>query len=128
MMDRRRLLSMIVGSAAAPAIGAKTAARILGVGIDAIGPMPADVVGTEQAAATGAPQAGVWWGTPAQIAMDSKRRAMWSDESRRYDHFKSWGPAFRRSIIARELQAEELLQRKFERDEDFLARVLQGLL
>ena len=124
MLNRRGLLSLIAGSMAAPAIGAKTAASILGVSTDLVGPMPVE----GSSAAVGAIEPAGWWGSAAQIAMDARIQSHWESEQARYSHMKSWGPAFKRSIIARELQAENLLRRKLERDQDLLERVLAGLI
>ena len=122
-MNRRGLLSLIAGSMAAPAIGAKTATSILAVSTDLVGPMPVE------GATTATPlEANGWWGSAAQIAMDARIQSHWESEQARYSHMKSWGPAFKRSIIARELQAENLLRRKLERDQDLLNRVLAGVI
>ena len=106
----------------APAMGAKTAASILGVGIDAIGPQPVEAMSS--GVAVGEHD---WWGSAAQIAMDARNQAHWESEQARYSHMKSWGPAFKRSIIARELQAENMLRSRMERDQNLMERFLAGL-
>ena len=116
-MNRRGLLSAIMGGGAAvSALGPKAAAAALGMDLTTVGaaiPMP-------EAIGIGNP----WYGSLPHIrleaAIEAKSRAHYGE----YAHMKSWGRAFRLSVIEREAMAHSLLRQKMDRDEIFAAKVI----
>lgn len=122
MMKRRSLLSLFGGAVLAPGIGPKEAAKILGVHPHPPAPMP-----VSQAVEGFGENIG-WWGSALEIRMGARRAAVYEAASQdRYAHMKSWGPAFKRSVVQREIQIERMLEAKCQRDEEFMKRVM-GLL
>lgn len=127
MINRRSILALIGGAAATPAAaGVREASKILGIDPSLNGPMPqteGNVCSTG-----GADPCSVgndWWGSSLQIAMDARRMAFHeTGTADRYSHMKSWSPAFKRSVVAREIQIEQLFEAKCRRDQEFVKRIL----
>lgn len=131
-MDRRGLLKLFAGSAAAPLFGAKAAANALGVSLATnAAPIVEELgvaTGAAQCTGMGNPHA-QYYGSPVQMAFDARRAARYEAGQNigRYAHFKSWGPAFRESVIAREELAIEILRRKMEVEDGFAEKVFTAL-
>jgi len=123
-MNRRGILALLGGAVAMPgAVGAKTAAAIMGIDPHSPSPMPATQVVEARCAG---PISGSFWGTPTQIAFQAGQSARHeaATDANRYSHMKSWGPAFRRSVIAREMQVEIMFEHKCREDSEFFAKVI----
>lgn len=119
-MNRRSLLTLLGGAAAMPSVGVKAAAEALGV---------SNVVGIGSGAVAGcAPAAGGWWGSPLQIALDAKERASYDlREGRAYPHMKSWGYAFRSSVVERDHLLLMTYRQKMQEDASFREKMLAAL-
>lgn len=125
-MDRRGLLKFVLGATAAPLLGPKAAAHALGVSLATNAAPILDAAQSSTGLGPASPSIGTYWGSPLQMSIDARRAARYEAGQNigRYAHFKSWGPAFREAVIAREELAVELLRRKMERDESFAERAL----
>jgi hypothetical protein len=123
-MNRRGILALLGGAIAAPSVvGAKTASAVLDVNPHSPSPMPLEQIGIGNA-----PTTNTFWGSPAQIAIDASREARHEiAQNTRYAHMKSWGPAFRHTVISRERQIERLLEEKLRTDEAFLSKFWEAL-
>ena len=123
-MDRRGLLKALLGATAAPLIGPKAAAKALGVSLATNATPIADVVqGPGNIMSGGGMSAPRWWGSPMQITLEARRAAR-HEANTRYAHFKSWGPAFRESVIVREEVAMLLIERQCQQDDGFFDKVV----
>lgn len=122
-MNRRSLLALLGGAAAAPVMGAKAAAS--GLGLDA-----ATISGAsahELVAGIAGPSNG-WWGSPLQAAFDAKERASYRlDRGDGFPHMKSWGRAFRLSQVEREEVLLSLYRRKMESDAAFFEKAMASI-
>jgi hypothetical protein len=121
-MNRRGILQAALGMVALPAAGPKAAAAMLGVGLNTNDPMPIETVND-----VGPSTEGSYWGSPLQIAMDTKRDARHRLHEGEYAHMKSWGRGFRLSVIEREQQALRIVEHKMQRDTDFAAKIFRAL-
>lgn len=123
MINRRGIIGMLLGAASTPATGAKTAAAALGLDLNSPTMM------AEAAEASGI-SSSAWWGSSLNIAFDSRREAQF-DANRpgggRYGHMKSWGHAFRRSVVQKELIVERIIVERANKDEAFLARITKAI-
>ena len=127
-MDRRGLLKALLGATVAPLLGPKAAAQALGVSLATNAAPILDVVSGSDHIEAGMPNpigGRPWWGSPMQIAFDARRAARY-EQNGRYAHFKSWGPAFREAVIAREELAMQLMQRKCEAEAGFYGKVVKA--
>lgn len=128
-MDRRGILKLLVGSAAAPMLGAKAAASALGVSLATNAVPIMEAAGGYEVADLCTAGRAQYYGSPFQLAFDARRAARYeaAQGTGRYAHFKSWGPAFREAVIAREELSLEMLRRKMEAEEGFAEKVLTAL-
>ncbi len=67
-----------------------------------------------------------WYGSPVQIGFETRRDAERYYDTR-YGHMKSWSAAFRQAVVARELQAERMFERKMEMEEGFAEAIARRL-
>lgn len=128
-MDRRSILRLFSGSAAAAASGmsVKEAARALGdegsmaMNVPAsaeIGQMPVTAVG---------------WGSPGKSLLSAlcrERERLTYANPHMPPHIatkKSWSPAFKKAVFDRELAILEAMIDRLERDDDFRAHVAAAL-
>lgn len=123
-MNRRgilKLLSLGAGSvASAPVMGTGAIASALGLDMSTNAPMPVDQL------ADCHPSTSDFWGSPMSIAIDAKHGARHQvSQGERYAHMRSWGAAFRQSVVEREIQAEMLFRQKLMDDEGFRSTVMK---
>jgi len=121
-MNRRSLIALLGGAVAVPSVGVKAAAEALGVSnVVALGSGSAEVAGC-------APSSGGWWGSPLQIALDAKERAAHDlHQGRAYPHMKSWGHAFRSSVVERDHLLLMTYRQKMQEDASFREKMLAAL-
>lgn len=114
MVARRGFLTGLLGAAAAPAMAKREMMEAMGIDPTASIGGIAESVGEVGVAASN------WWGSPLQVLFEAQERARHeSVRGGRYEHMKSWGPAFRHSQTAKDIALEMMIQRKAERDEGF---------
>jgi hypothetical protein len=120
-MNRRGILALLGGAVAMPSAGLKAAAETLGVSnVIGVGSGVNEVVGC-------APSVG-WWNSPLQMSLDAKERANHDMRAGTpYPHMKSWGHAFRSSVVERDHQILLVYRQKMQEDSEFREKVFMAL-
>lgn len=127
-MNRRAILKLLGGSVAAPAVSVKAAAGALGLGSTLSSAGLSDTVGHEHG---GVSYEEGWYGSPAQMFLESKDRAAYNVmRGGSYSHMKSWGHAFRVAAETQDVYQRSRIDREMGRNEKFREKVLRmtGLL
>lgn len=121
-MNRRSLLALLGGATALPSVGVKAAAEALGVSnVVGLGSGAVEVAGLT-------PGLAGWWGSPLQIALDAKERAVHDlQHGLAYPHMKSWGHGFRSSVVEKDHVLLLTYRQKMQEDASFRERIFAAL-